>query len=358
MDGPPHPARPRRRLGPAGRVLTVGIVCFTVWVLLAAPVLLRAAETSPLGARRSASLVVLRPLARISSFFGLDRLGSGTDRALGRLEAEPDTPPSGPILPPVREPEPGEPSSPSAVQPILAKPTKEDPLTVLVVGDSIGADLAFGMARLLDGRDAFRHRSHTEESSGLARPDYFNWPYRIAVDLGRMKPDVVVAMFGGNDNQSFLVDDEAVIFGTAEWKAAYGRRVAKVMELVTEAGRPMIWVGMPIMKDPGRSKQMRMLNAVFRREAARHPGVAYVDAYDLFDGPGGRYSAYLPDSSGHLQEVREGDGIHLTIGAGGTMLAEAVFDVMKDFWQVPTTPLPTSAPDPGTVPHGRMRPTG
>jgi lysophospholipase L1-like esterase len=336
-------------------VVVVGAVCFSVWALLTAPALLRAAETSPLGARRTASLAVLRPLARVSSFFGLDRLGSGADRALGRLNAEPEIPPAGPILPPVRDPQPGDPSTPG-LQPLLSKPTGEDPLRVLVVGDSIGADLAFGMDRLLDGREAFRPRSDTEESSGLARPDYFNWPYRIAVDLGRWRPDVVVVMFGGNDNQSFLVDGEAVIFGTAEWRAVYRSRVSKVMELVTGAGRPMIWVGMPIMKDPGRSKQMRTLNAVFQAEAARHPGVEYVDSYDIFDGARGRYSAYLRDSSGRQQEVREGDGIHLTIGAGGTMLAQEVFEVMKTFWLVPTTPLPTSVPDPGTVPHGRMAP--
>jgi hypothetical protein len=356
MEGEPHPRRPRRRLGPAGRVVVLGAVCFAVWTLLAAPALLRAAETSPLGARRTASLAVLRPLARITSFFGLDRLGSGADRALGRLNAEPDIPPAGPILPPVRQPEPGGPSPTPALQPILPKPTKEDPLRVLVVGDSIGADLAFGMERLLGERETFRTRTDTEESSGLARPDYFNWPYRVAVDLGKMRPDVVVAMFGANDNQSFLVDGEAVIFGTAEWKAVYRSRVSRVMELVTGAGRPMIWVGMPIMKDPGRSRQMRMLNTIFKSEASRHPGVEYVDAYDLFDGARGQYAAYLRDSSGRLQEVREGDGIHLTIGAGGSMLAEAVFEVMKTFWQVPTTPLPTSAPDETTVPHGTMAP--
>jgi uncharacterized protein len=356
LDGPPHPVRPQRRLGPAGRVVAIGAVCFAVWGLLAAPTLLRAAETSPLGPRRTASLFVLRPVARISSFFGLDRLGSGADRALGRVDADPDIPPAGPILPPVRDREPGEPASPSALQPILEKPTKEDPLKVFVVGDSIGADLAFGMSRLLDGRETFRPRSHTEESSGLARPDYFNWPYRVAVDLGRVKPDVVVAMLGGNDNQNFLVDGHAVVFGTAEWKSVYRQRVSKVMELVTGAGRPMIWVGMPIMKDAGRSKQMRMLNAIFESEAARHPGVEYVDAYDVFDGTRGRYSPYLRDSSGRLQEVREGDGIHLTIGAGGAMLAREVFEVMETFWKIPTTPLPTTAPDPGTVPHGMMGP--
>jgi hypothetical protein len=101
---------------------------------------------------------------------------------------------------------------------------------------------------------------------------------------------------------------------------------------------------------------MRTLNAVFESEAARHHGVEYVDASDVFDGNRGRYSAYLQDSSGRLQEVREGDGIHLTIGAGGTMLAREVFEVMETFWQVPTTPLPTTTPDPGTVPHGTMGP--
>ncbi|HEX2089469.1 MAG TPA: hypothetical protein VHI54_05990, partial [Actinomycetota bacterium] len=84
LDGRPDRVRPSRQVGPAGRVLVIGFVCFGLWLVAAGPALLRTAEASPLGIRRTAALVVLRPAARVSAFFGLDRLGAGIDRALGR----------------------------------------------------------------------------------------------------------------------------------------------------------------------------------------------------------------------------------------------------------------------------------
>jgi uncharacterized protein len=353
LDGRPLASRPNRVVGPAGRVLVIMLVTLGIWSLLAAPSLRRAAERSPLGARRTAALAVLRPISVVSSLLGLDHFNSAADRVLGRDDA-PAVPPAAP-RPPHPLPTTGPSPSPS-LAPILPKPTRADPLTVLMVGDSIGADLAFGLSRLLNDKGTFRPREDTHESSGLARPDYFNWPYQLAVDISEKRPDVVVVMLGGNDNQSFLVGDHGVVLGSAEWKAAYRTRVARMMEIVTGSGRPLIWVGMPIMKDPARSKVMRMLNGIFESEAREHRGVLYVDSYELFSNSRGRYAAFLRDSSGRLQHVRESDGIHLTIGAGGTRLAQRVYRTMKMLWEEPAEPLIGSPAVPETAPHGRTPP--
>src|SRR5438105_1460031 len=84
LQGTPDPVRPARRLGPAGRVLVVGLGGFLAWILLAAPALEREAATSPLGVRRSAALAVLRPLARVSAVLSHDRVGGVADRLLDR----------------------------------------------------------------------------------------------------------------------------------------------------------------------------------------------------------------------------------------------------------------------------------
>jgi hypothetical protein len=353
LEGSPLASRPNRVVGPAGRVLVIMLVTFAVWSLLAAPSLRQAAESSPLGARRTAALAVLRPISVISGLLGLDHFSSAADRVLGRNDA-PTVPPAAPKP---AHPLPTQGPSPSPIlAPLLPNPTKTAPLTVLMIGDSIGADLAFGLSRLLNDKGTFRPREDTRESSGLARPDYFNWPYQVAVDISEKRPDVVVVMLGGNDNQSFLVGDHGVVLGSAEWKAAYRNRVARMMDIVTGSGRPLVWVGMPVMKDPARSKTMRMLNAIFESEAQEHPGVRYVDSYELFSNSKGRYAAYLRDSSGRLQQVRESDGIHLTIGAGGTRLAQRVYRTMKMLWEEPAEPLVESPARPETVPHGRMAP--
>jgi hypothetical protein len=214
---------------------------------------------------------------------------------------------------------------------------------VLVVGDSIGADLGIGLGRLLGDRGTFVTKVDAREATGLARPDYFDWQAQVAQDLRRFQPDLVVAMFGANDDQGFLLSDHGVALGTQEWRAVYGRRVADLMEDVVAQRRPLVWVGMPPMKSAGFSATIRMLNAIYRGEAAARAGVVYVDPWPLFSGPNGRYSAFLPNQAGQEELVRQPDGVHLT-AAGDVRLAGSVFEVIRSLWQPAPTPSPSPSP--------------
>jgi lysophospholipase L1-like esterase len=351
LKGRPDPTRATRQLGPAGRVLVIGLVCFGLWSLLAAPALRRAAEASPLGLRRSAALAVLRPLARMSSWLSLDRIDNAADRALGRTHA----PAEGKALPPIPpldeaitrptssglrpQSEAGElrpsPRAPSDLEqrilPLLPRPSAKHPVRVLVAGDSVASDLGYGLGRLVSGRRFFSIKIDARTSTGLARNDYFNWPYQLALDMRSFKPTVVVLMFGGNDTQGFFVRGRPVLWGTPEWKVQYRRRVASVMNEVTKSGRPLVWVGMPIVSSSGLSGKYRIVNRIYESEASRDDHVAYVDAWKLFSDRRGRYAAFLRGPGGGLERVRTGDGIHMT-SAGGDRFASAVFASMKRFW--------------------------
>jgi lysophospholipase L1-like esterase len=336
-------------------VLVIGLVCFVLWALLAAPSLKRSAETSPLRARRTAALAILRPLSRVGSFFGLDRIGRATDRALGRSGSPSEAralPPIPPLvesaLPPLRTLAPGSgPSgaaagelrpSPSPVGDlaadlarVLPTPSAKHPVRVLVAGDSVAGDLGYGLARALSGKRFFSVRVDARVSTGLARDDYFDWPYQMALDIRSYRPTVVVVMFGGNDTQGFIVNGHGVLYGTSEWRTRYRRRVAFVMNEVTKSRRALLWVGMPIVSSSGLSNGLRGLNKIYRSEAAQHPGVVYVDSWRLFTDSRGRYAAYLRGPGGTLKLMRAPDGVHLT-PAGSERLAKAVFTSRKRLW--------------------------
>ena len=365
FDGRPDPHRPSRQLGPAGRVLVIGGVCFGLWLLAAAPALLRTAEASPLGARRTAALVVLRPVARLSAFIGLDRLGSAIDSLFGRRkDAKPRRPPPIPARSPLLEHIPVQ-TAPPKVRPsrsngsavtaallghyaeagreylrarnpfALPPPTDRKPISVMTIGDSVAYDLGNGFARLAADRGGLRVRIDAHVSTGLARQDYFDWPYHVAVGIREFRPDAVVALFGVNDaGNGFFVGGRGVPFGTAEWKAGYRDRVAKVMKMITKSGRPLIWVGMPIVAERWRANGVRMLNDIFRAEARKHEGVVYVDAWKLFADRNGGYTAYLSTRSGAKVQVRQPDGVHLTM-SGADRLARRAYDVMSRFWRQP-----------------------
>ena len=90
--GPPESAARvlyARRLMPAGRVLVVILVTLLTWTVLYAPTLKRAAEASPLGARRTVSLALLRPISAVSDWIGLNELAGSIERAVGRDQGRP-----------------------------------------------------------------------------------------------------------------------------------------------------------------------------------------------------------------------------------------------------------------------------
>jgi lysophospholipase L1-like esterase len=341
LRGVRDPHRPTRRLGSAGRVLVIGTICFLGWALLSAPDLLRNAQASPIGARRTVAIAVLRPLTRLSEMMALDRVAGGADRALGHDQPVVALPPSTPFAGSGSDqetPTSGPSSGPGSAGlpgygylPVLARPSAAHPLSVLIVGDSIGIDMGEGVSRLLDSKGVFRPRIDGRESTGLARPDFFNWPNQLARDLRLYRPGVVVAMMGANDAQNFLVGGRLIPLGSEEWTNIYRQRVAELMAEVTESGRPMVWVGMPIMNSGSLSNSVRLINSIGLSEALLHPGVTYVDSWSLFVDGRGRYAAYLPDGSGKKELDRTPDGIHLT-PAGGDRLARAVYQSLSTLW--------------------------
>jgi uncharacterized protein len=333
--------RRRRRAMPAGRALGVGLICFGAWLLLDARNLERSARAGALGPRRTLALALLSPLRRVSALVSLDRASILIDEALGRSIKGPVAGGGSvvAITPPVTTTLPAASASPSAnvtvpvsvptppIQPLppLRQPTAQDPLRVLIVGDSIAKDFGESLLEQLGATGVVNPILDARPATGLSRPDYFDWQAQLASDLARDRPEVVVAMFGGNDAQPFLLTGHPVHFNTPEWTAAYGARIAQFVGQAAGGGRRVLWVGMPVMSSATFSASMQVLNQIDRTQMNSVVGQAggFFDSWPLFVDASGHYSAYLADATGRLQQVRQSDGIHLS-RAGADRLATAV----------------------------------
>lgn len=341
----PEPS-PRSRLFPLAappdgirwtRMLFIGVVCFAVWLLLDAPSLQRSATISPLGARRTVSLDVVGPIAALSRGLGLSHLVGWTDQALGR------TPGGGPTLakrlhplPPARGgghgTQPAGPNGPpgptDALPPLNLHPTAADPLRVLVIGDSIGIDLGQPLVADLSATGVATASLDGKIDTGLSRPDYFNWPVELGVDLANDRPQLVVVMMGANDPQSIVGPDGSTGYGSPGWTAAYGRRVRALMDEAKAAGAHVLWVGMPPMARPDLNAGMQVLNSVVEAQAAADPGATYLASTEVLSDGNGNFTAYLPDTSGAEVNIRTPDGIHLS-PSGGERLSQAVLASLR-----------------------------
>ena len=72
---------------------------------------------------------------------------------------------------------------------------------MLVVGDSDAGTFAPYLERLLDETGLVDVQLDYVVSSGLARPDFHDWPAHLRDTLSTSVPDVVIVTFGGNDAQ-------------------------------------------------------------------------------------------------------------------------------------------------------------
>ncbi len=74
-----------------------------------------------------------------------------------------------------------------------------------------------------------------------------------------------------------------------------------------------------------------IMNDVYASEAETRDGVTYVDVWDLFAGPDGRYSEYLTDRNGDERDMRLDDGIHLTTAGAYRAARPTIATIIEDF---------------------------
>ncbi|MBA3372569.1 MAG: DUF459 domain-containing protein [Euzebyaceae bacterium] len=339
----PLPPPPPRRTMAAGHAILVVLIALGIGTVLNAPGLAAAAARQPFGWQRSAAVTALTPIRVFSDLVGLNwphvaladvAAGATGSASPGDLVSAAAPSPAGDAVR-ATAPATGDETEPA---PRRTPPdddrrsvTRSDPLRLWVGGDSLTSE--FGPA-LVDV--AARTRRVTAEvdfrySTGLARPDFFNWPGQLRGVATSVDPDVFVVMFGANDGQNLQVDGRVLGFGTPAWQAEYHRRVTTLMGRLSARGRWVWWVGQPGMRSPNFDARMSLLNDVYRSAAAEHQQVDYVDSRALFTGPSGGFSPYLDDASGNRTLMRQQDGVHLT-RAGGQRLAAAVFAEVDARW--------------------------
>lgn len=323
---------------PAGKVLVVMLVCLLVWAFLAAPSLKKTSEAQPLGTRRTVSLWVLSPLAAVSKVFQVTKVTDAVSNALGK---DPNADPGGAIAPPpdalptdgpsghqTKPPKPPKKTDP------LRTPTPTNKLRVAVVGDSLAAGLGLLTEQVLRPT-LTRVSKQGRISTGLSRPDYFDWPAAMRAIEAGYRPDLVIVMTGVNDNQGLQSPGGHLDtpIGTSQWPQAYQKRVQGFANIAIDGGAHVVWVGLPIVHDKDRWPLFQRQNDIFRRVAADTPNMTYVDTWNRF-AKDGQYTAF--DRVGdQVQLIRESDGIHFN-GLGYELVATAAVEAaVKEFHLTP-----------------------
>jgi hypothetical protein len=215
-------------------------------------------------------------------------------------------------------------------------PSADNPAVVLIAGDSDAGTFAPYLDRLLGDTDLVDTALDYKVSSGLARPDYFDWNARLREQVPVVDPDIVVITFGGNDAQGLLdASGDVVAFqpvpdsDNADWRAEYGKRVGEVMDFLVEDGRTVIWVGIPNDDNPDVTFRMQVQDETAKAEAAKREGIVFIDTWKRFSGRAGGWAEYVIDPrDGTGKDVRADDGFHLN-ETGAEILALDIAEAIK-----------------------------
>jgi uncharacterized protein len=186
--------------------------------------------------------------------------------------------------------------------------------TIMVTGDSLGIQLGQGLREAFAEEKTVKIDSRARADTGLVNPQARNWPdYLKGIATGAdPKPDLVVMLIGANDNQRLPgADGQLAEQLTDPWRAAYVARIDGVVKPLRAAKIPVIWVGLPVMKNARLSGAMLAINGIFQ-ERVEAEGMTYLDIWDQFADTDGGYTPTGPDIAGEIQRIRAGDGVHFT----------------------------------------------
>jgi len=203
----------------------------------------------------------------------------------------------------------------------------------LIIGDSFIA-VRGGMGEILEG-ELLNYKDVTIKrvgvvSSGLSRPDYFNWEVKAIGLISQYKPNIVLVMLSSNDAQSITTSkgDLITYFGSPNWNEEYAKRVSSLLDIFEKNNITTFWIGFPIMKNKAYSERIKNLNSIYEKECQKRKNAYFFSTRELLADEKGNYLSSLPDEKGISRALRQSDGIHLTY-FGGKMVVNEFLNVLN-----------------------------
>lgn len=230
-------------------------------------------------------------------------------------------------------------TSPSQIQTPRVKPANPEivyqklspPYTICIIGDSFIAD-RFGtqLERALFGmQDITVHREGVY-STGLARPDYFDWQKHLEELLNQYHPNVVIVMFGANDGQDIKTKEGKTIhYDASAWDEWYASQTQAISQLLEENSITFFWIGMPIAKSQNYQQKMERLNSIYENTTQQYSNALFISTWNLLKNKEGVYASYLQNSAGEFRLARNSDGIHVT-HFGASILVQEVLSKLQE----------------------------
>jgi len=143
-------------------------------------------------------------------------------------------------------------------------------------------------------------------------------------------------------------------FRSEKWTELYIKRIDDTIAALKARNVPVLWVGLPPVRNTKAAADLSYLNDLFRSRAEK-AGVTYIDTWDGFVDESGRFVMQGPDFEGQIRRLRSSDGTHFT-QAGARKLAHYVEREIQRGLMANVTPVSLPAPEEPAPPVAVARP--
>ena len=179
---------------------------------------------------------------------------------------------------------------------------------VLIIGDQLAGGMGAGLARMVEGQGNIQIINRFNESSGLARPEIYDWAAAIPKMTDGKNIATAIILMGLNDRRDIKLGDKVLKFGSTEWNALYQQRVDAVIDALVAQHIQVLWMGEPPMSDPALDADMQNLTSIVQSRVAAK-GATFIDLRTPLLNAQGGYTDHGPDDTGADKRLREGDGV-------------------------------------------------
>ena len=212
--------------------------------------------------------------------------------------------------------------------------TAEDPLRILAVGDSLMLDLQYGLERILEPRPDVHIEGRGALGFGFTVP-HWDWEDDVIPDynlmVGKVRPDVVVAMIGANEFQGYAIEGEDLEPGSFRWSEILTERAHDAISHWIAGGAYLYWWTTPKMSDP--SYLTDDLNSIWDSVVGDwYPKAEMVDSMKVLGDEEGEFRWNMKMLDGSIIPLRKEHGVHF-FEVGADRLSRQFEEILeRDGW--------------------------
>jgi uncharacterized protein len=209
-----------------------------------------------------------------------------------------------------------------------------DTYKVQVYGDSFAEGLLGGLVEAFNNEPRVSIAKKHKVVGALVRNDFEEdlKPEETSRDVVH----IGVLMIGLNDRERLRPagGGKALLFGTDDWQAEYGRRVDRWIKTLKKRNIALYVVGQPPLRRQDANRDAEGITEILREKSYLN-GVRFIDLSEGFTDDGA-FTQFGPDVTGNRVKLREGDGVSFTNGGNRKLAHYVEREMRRDITQAKT----------------------